>query len=138
MLFQLLSPGPGKGVSVVLRPRGPHGGTFALVEHAELNGASVGYAATHAAKGINFSQDLPFCDAPHGWVAAHGSNGAEVHADEKYGFSERGGRVGRFVSGVSGSDYNDVIFLQHGVCSTWNMVFRSGSFGSATGLPAPA
>ena len=46
-----LSPRPDVFPSVALSPRAPHGRTFALVEHAELDGCAVGNDAHVTAKG---------------------------------------------------------------------------------------
>ena len=67
--FQHLAPSLGEEVAVVLGSWAPHGRSFGLVQHAELDGAAVGHQARVAAEGVHLTYDLALGDAPHGGVA---------------------------------------------------------------------
>ena len=67
--FQHLAPSLGEEVAVVLGSWAPHGRSFGLVQHAELDGAAVGHQTRVAAERVHFTHDLAFGDASHGGVA---------------------------------------------------------------------
>ena len=67
--FEHLTPSLGEEVAVVLGAGAPHGRSFGLVQHAELDGAAVGHQARVAAEGVHLTYDLTLGDATHGGVA---------------------------------------------------------------------
>ena len=108
-----LSPSLGKQVAVVLRSGAPHGWSLGLVEHAELDGASVGNESGIAAEGVHLTHDLAFGDTPHGGVARHLSYDPHVHGDEQGGGSKVRGSCGGFVAGVACTHDDDIVRLNH-------------------------
>jgi hypothetical protein len=71
---------------------------------------------------------LAFGNTAHRWVAAHGAYGGKVHRDKEYFVSEGCSGVGRFIAGVSCAYNDDIIMVEHGRCSTWNVWLLKMSF----------
>ena len=79
-----------------------------------MNGAPVGNEPGIAAKGVHFTHDLAFGDAPHGGVARHLTNDPHVHGDEQGGGPKVRGSCGGFVAGVACAHDDDIVRLNHG------------------------
>ena len=78
-LIEHVAPGPDVFLTVALGAWAPHGRTFRAVEHTELEGATVGHDAHHAAERVHLAYNLTFGDTADGRIATHLRN--FVHVD---------------------------------------------------------
>jgi hypothetical protein len=67
----------------------------------------------HTAQGIHLADDLSLGDTPDGGVATHLTNLIHIHRDQAGLRAQAGGSMGRFASGMTGTDHNHVIFQRH-------------------------
>ena len=116
-ILQHLTPRPNELIAVALRTRAPHGRPFRTVQYAELDGGAVRYHARMSAQCVDFAHDLSFGNATDGGVATHLCNLVHVHGDETRLRPQSGSRGGRLTTGMSGTDYNDVILKFHTLMS---------------------
>ena len=97
-------------LAVTLTARTPHGRTFALVEHSELDSTSVSDDTHLSAQCVYLTHDLPFGYTAYGRIAAHLCNLIHIHCDKKRLATHSGGSAGCFAPCVSGSDHNHIIY----------------------------
>jgi len=71
------------GFLIGLRPRRPDGGALAGVQHAEMDGAAVGYFGHFPAESVYLANEMPFRQATDGGIAGHLSDGIEVDAEDE-------------------------------------------------------
>ena len=106
---------------VGLGSRAMHGGAFAPVEQAELDGGRVGDHAHRAAEGVDLADDLPFRHAADGRVAAHLADGVDVDREQRRAEAHPARRQGRFQPGMPGANDDDIKSVgvvtrdQHGI-----------------------
>ena len=91
-----------------------HGGTFAAVEHAELDAGGIDGAAHRAAQGVDFADDLSLGDAADGRVAAHLADGIEVGRQECGLGPHARRRQCRFRARMSAADHQNVVVVESG------------------------
>lgn len=70
------------GEFVALSTGCPHAGAFGCVEHAPLDGCSIGIEGHGAAERVDFADDVPFGQSANGGIAAHLTDGIEVLCQE--------------------------------------------------------
>src|SRR5205807_7661365 len=83
------------------------------VEHAELDAGGVDREAHEAAEGVDFADHLPFGEAADGGVAGHLADARGIQADEGDGGAEARRGPGRFGTGVSAAEDDDVVAVLH-------------------------
>ncbi len=99
------------GPLVGLCPGAVHGGTFAAVEHAELDAGGVDGLAHGPAEGVDFADDLSLGHAADGRIAAHLGDGVEV-AGQQRGLCPHAGRgQGRLAARMSAADDQNVVVV---------------------------
>ena len=81
-LLQHAAPFSRKHHLVALASGTPHGRTFRLVEHPELDHGAVGNDARITTHRIDFADDLTLGNTAHSGVARHGGKQPQVHCDE--------------------------------------------------------
>ena len=91
-----------------LSARPLHGGTFAPVEHSELNPGLVDKPSHDAAQSVDFANDLPFSDAPDRRVAAHHPDCIEVPGQQRSFRANSSGGAGCFYTSVSAANDQNV------------------------------
>src|SRR5262249_16775008 len=108
---------------VRLRARGPDRGSPTRVQKPELNSRFISSQAHDAAKRIDFTHQMPFCNTPDRWVARHLRDQIGVHRAQRRIQAHSCSSVSRFAPGVSGTDYDDVVrLIEHWstyLCKTW-------------------
>jgi hypothetical protein len=73
-----------------------------------MNAAGVDAFAHHAAKSVDFADNLPFGHAANSRVAAHLGHGIGIHRQQA-GFEAQAGRShSRFGTGMTGPHHNNV------------------------------
>ena len=117
---QYLDPLLDKPFAVTLAARAPHRRTFALIEHAELDGTAVRDDTHLTSQSIYLAHDLAFGNAAYGRVATHLRDLIYVHRDQ-HGLTAHTGRcAGCFTTGVTCSYYYDIVFKIHLI---WSFLF---------------
>ena len=111
--FEHQSPFFSKKVAVILRSRTPHRRSFRTVQHSELDGTVIADDTGISTEGINFPDNLSFCNSSHGWIATHLSDHTHVHGDEKGSCAEVGCGRSSFIASVTCAYDDDVIFRNH-------------------------
>src|SRR5260221_68035 len=89
-----------------LRSRGSNSGPLIGVKHSELNASSIGYLAHEAAQGIDFPDDMSLGCAANRGVAAHFSNGIQIHGEKERRCAHAGSCMRGLAARVAGSHYN--------------------------------
>lgn len=95
---------------VALGARTPHGGALRPVEHPELDGREVRDAAHLSAQSIYLSDNLTFGDSADCRVAGHRGHFGHIHRKQQRARAETRGGRGRFASGVSAADDDNIVF----------------------------
>jgi hypothetical protein len=96
-----------------LRPRRPHGGAFAAVEHSELQRRHVRRTAHDSAQGVDLADNRPLGDTADRGVARHLSNALECARNQTDTGAEASSRNRCLSAGVPGADDDDVeLFLE--------------------------
>jgi hypothetical protein len=71
MLLDKSAGRPSIKAAIALRPRRPHSGTLAAIQHPELKSRHVRGAAHDATECVDFADDRAFRDAADSWIARH-------------------------------------------------------------------
>jgi hypothetical protein len=93
-----------------LGARTPHGGALRTVEHPELDGREVRDAAHLSAQSVYLSDNLTFGDSADCRVAGHRGHFGHIHRKQQRARAETRGGRGRFASGVSAADDDNIVF----------------------------
>ena len=94
--------------AIALRPGSPHGRTFATVQHPELDHREIGGASHDATHRVNLSDDRSFRHAAYRRIARHLPDSLERAGDQANAAAQARSRDGRFGTGMTGTDDNDV------------------------------
>src|SRR6202008_3042350 len=73
--FQHEPPFFSKFPPVALCPRTPHSRAFRTIQHTELDRGLISNNSRISSKRIDLTNDLSLCNATHGWITAHLSDG---------------------------------------------------------------
>src|SRR5207244_9771522 len=97
-----------------LRSRRSYGRTLLRVEATKLDPCIVDRSSHLPAERIDFADEVPFADAADGRIAGHLADVVEVQRQHQRPptharRSERG-----FDTGVTGTDYDDIVAIVHG------------------------
>mgnify|MGYP003313098082 CR=1 FL=1 len=112
--FQHAAPFGRKHHLVALATRTPHGRSFRLIQHPELNHGAVGDNARITAQSINFAHNLTLGNAAHGRIARHGSEQTQVHGDEQNLIAQICGSSSGLATCMAGSHhYYIILFKNH-------------------------
>src|SRR5262249_34045714 len=88
--------------------RSAHGGTFAPVEHAELDASGIRDPAHHAIERIDLAHEMPFADTPDRRVARHLADSLELMGQEQRTCAEACGSRRSLAARMSSPDHDDV------------------------------
>jgi hypothetical protein len=94
--------------AIALGSRRPDGGPFGAVQHAKLNGGSIGCAPHYAPQDIHLLDHDPFRNAADRRIAGHLADGLERGGDKKDAATQPSSRACSLGSGVSASNHDDV------------------------------
>jgi hypothetical protein len=99
---------------IALRTRRPDGGTPAGIEQTELNPNGIGHFAHHAAKRVDFTNEMTLRDAAHGGIAGHLCDQVRIHRDHGGLHAEPSARTRSFAASVAAADDDYLITSGHG------------------------
>ena len=85
-----------------------YGGTLAAIEEAELNPRLIRRARHQTIEGVNLANEVPLAEPTNCGVAGHFADGREALCDERRRGAATGRGGGRFRSGMSPADDDDV------------------------------
>ena len=94
--------------AIALRARRPHGGSFAAIEHAELQRREIGRARHDSAQRVDLARDSAFRDAADRRIARHLADRLERAGDETDARAKTRCGYGCLGAGVAGADDDDV------------------------------
>ena len=95
-------------LAVRLNPRALHRAALGAIEHAVMDGGSIGGAGDHAIEGIHLTHKVPLAQAAYRRVAAHRANGIEVETDQRHARAHPRRDRRRLASGVPAAHHDDV------------------------------
>ena len=93
---------------VALGAGGPDGGSARGIEQAELDADGIGDFAHDAAEGVDFTDEVTFCDSTDGRVTGHLSDQVDVQGVEGSLEAHTSSGHGSLAAGVSSADYDYV------------------------------
>jgi hypothetical protein len=85
-----------------------------------LDSRSVGRLPHESAEGVDFFDELAFCETADRRVARHAPDRSADHRDERDAKSAARGDARRFRAGVSAADHDDIESTMVRHRSTWN------------------
>ncbi len=130
LLFQKCRHPPAVCELVALHPQTLHAGTFAGIQHFELQRRRIRSPGHHSPKCIDLSHHDPLCRAAHTRIARHGSGPAQIHGHQTGVGSHSRSRCCRFNPGMPGADHQNI---KHGICLS--VQTQSGESGKTTSHP---
>jgi hypothetical protein len=99
--------------AIALRPRRPHSGTLAAVQHPELKSRHVRGATHDATECVDLADDRAFRDAADSWIARHLPDALERTRYESDARAQTSGGNRCFSACVPGTNDDDVeLFFQ--------------------------
>ena len=110
-VFQHVPPLLAEARLVALGAGAPHSGPLRAVEHAELNGRTVGDDTCHTAQRVDLPHDLPLRHPADGGIAGHVCQLGHIHREQQRPRPHPGRRRGRLAAGVSAA-YDDNIVIE--------------------------
>ena len=93
---------------VALCAGGPDSGTFSEVQQTELQRGRVGDASHGAAEGVDFADDVSFCDSADRGIAAHLRDMVKIDGEHQRGSAGSGGSECGLARGMSAAHHDYV------------------------------
>ena len=93
---------------VALGAGGPDGGTFSEVQQTELERGRIGDAPHGAAEGVDFANDVSFCDSADRGVAAHLRDMVKIDCEHQRGRAGSGGSERGLACGMTAAHHDYV------------------------------
>ena len=113
-------------IFVALSAGRPDSRSFCHVEHTELESCGIGHTSHRTAHGINFTDNVTFCDPADGRVAAHLGNMIQING-EKNGFrAHSGGGESCFTCGMTAAHNRYIITCRIQLKTSGQLFFLRG------------
>src|SRR6185312_9529109 len=99
--------------AIGLSARSPDGGALRAIQHAELDGGTIGGAAHQTAQGVDFADNSTLCNAADGGIAGHLPDRVEHRREEESAHTQPRSHCCRLGSGVAAADDNHIKVDSH-------------------------
>jgi hypothetical protein len=103
---------------------------FTRVKNAKLNAGLIRSRGHHAAQRVYLFDKMPFSDAANRWIAGHLAQSLDAVGQQQDSAAHPSGSKGRFGTGMSAADHNDVDFLR----KMHSRRYRKGANHTVTGM----